>query len=89
MQLVGIKHIKSKFILNKENEWEWTLSGSGQGKTKVFLKTEMNCGLQKVPEISLVDEKLLPSVERRLLSVVVDVCYLLFSPLQVSKLPVS
>jgi len=38
--------------------------------------------------ISLVDEELLPSLEGRLLSVLVDICYFLFSPLQVSKLPV-
>jgi hypothetical protein len=36
----------------------------------------------------LVDEKLLPYVEGRLLSVLADICYLLFSPLQVSKLHV-
>jgi hypothetical protein len=55
---------------------------------KVFLKMGMNRELQKMLEIYLVDEKLLPSVEGRLLSVMADICYLLFSPLKVSKLPV-
>jgi hypothetical protein len=53
---------------------------------KVFLEMRMKRELQKMLEISLVDEKL-PSVEGKLLSVMVDICYLLFSPLQVSKLP--
>ena len=55
---------------------------------KVFSKMGMNRELQEMLEISLVDEKLLPSVEGRLLSVMADISYLLFSPLQVSKLPV-
>jgi hypothetical protein len=54
---------------------------------KVFWIRGMKRELQKLLEISLVDEKL-PSLEGRLLTVMVHVCYLLFSPLQVSKLPV-
>jgi len=54
---------------------------------KVFLKMGVKREFQKMLEIPLVDEKL-SSLEGRLLSVMVDVCYLLFSPLQVSKLPV-
>jgi hypothetical protein len=48
----------------------------------------MNRELQKMLHISLVDEELLPSLVGRLFSVMVDICYLFFSSLQVSKLSV-
>ena len=56
-----IKHTKLTFILNKQNGWEWTLSGSGQGKM-VFLKKGMNHELQKMLEISLVTFIVAPCV---------------------------
>jgi hypothetical protein len=55
---------------------------------KGFLKMGTNREFQKMLGFYLVAEKLLPSLEEKLLSFMVDVCYLLISPLQVSKLPV-
>lgn len=60
------------------------MSGSGWGKMKGFLKMGINREFQKMLGIYLAAEKLLPSLEGRLLSVMVDICCLLFSPLQVS-----